>query len=136
MQVFGLPGHVIRNGRAASRLLDAKPHDEAARRRDAVARWRRAMSDGLNAGQAAKAVGVSRSTLYRWEKDAEPKSRRPRRPRRPRWSPELACAVEAARADNPMWGKRKIEVLLRRQGFRPASPPSAASWPRWSDAAS
>ena len=56
MQVFGLPGHVIRNGRAASRLLDAKPHDEAARRRDAVARWRRAMSDGLNAGQAAKAV--------------------------------------------------------------------------------
>jgi DNA-binding XRE family transcriptional regulator len=75
------------------------------------------MSDGLNAGQAAKAVGVSRSTLYRWEKDAEPKSRRPRRPRRPRWSPELACAVEAARADNPMWGKRKIEVLLRRQGL-------------------
>ena len=37
MQVFGLPGHVIRNGRAATRLLDAKPHEEAARRRDALA---------------------------------------------------------------------------------------------------
>ena len=31
MQVFGLPGHVIRKGRAASRLLDAKtPNIEAA----------------------------------------------------------------------------------------------------------
>jgi hypothetical protein len=33
MQVFGLPGHLIRNGRAASRLLDAQTPDiEAARR--------------------------------------------------------------------------------------------------------
>ena len=117
MQVFGLPGHVIRNGRAASRLLDAKPHDEAARRRDAVVRWRRARADGLNVEQAARAVGVARSTLYRWEKDAELKSRRPRRPRKPEWSRELARAVEASRADNPMWGKRKIAVLLRREGF-------------------
>ena len=118
MQVFGLPGHVIRNGRAASRLLDAKPDNEAARRREAVARWRRAQADGLTAEKAARAVGVARSTLYRWEKDAEPKSRKPHRPRRPQWSRELARAVEAARADNPMWGKRKIAVLLRREGFQ------------------
>ena len=39
MQVFGLPGHVIKNGRAASRLLAAQTPDiEAARRRDAVHR--------------------------------------------------------------------------------------------------
>ena len=118
MQVFGLPGHIIRNGRAASRLLDAQTPDiEAARRRDAVARWRRACADGLTVDQAAAAVGVPRATLYRWEKDARPKSRRPHRVRGKSWSPALARAVEAARADNPMWGKRKIAVLMRREGF-------------------
>lgn len=118
MQVFGLPRRVIGNGQAASRLLDAKtPNIEAARRRDAVARWRRAIADGLAADRAAKAVGVPRSTLYRWEKAPEPKSRRPKRPRQPKWPPALAEAVEALRGDNPMWGKRKIAALLRRQGF-------------------
>jgi len=119
MQVFGLPRHIIRNGRVASRLLDAKTPDiEAARRRDAVARWRRAMADGLTSAQAAQAVGVARANLYRWEKDATPASRRPRNPRKPEWTRELAQAVEAARADNPMWGKRKIAVLMRREGFQ------------------
>ena len=44
MQVFGLPGHIIRNARGASR---------------------RAMAQGLTGEQAAKAVGFPRSTLYR-----------------------------------------------------------------------
>ena len=118
MQVFGLPGHVIRKGRAASRLLDAQTSDlEAAGRRDAVARWRRAMCDGLSAQKAARAIGVPRATLYRREKRPEPASRRPKTPRKPQWSRELARAVEAARLDNPMWGKRKIAVLMRREGF-------------------
>jgi putative transposase len=118
MQVFGLPSHIIRNGRAASRLLAAKTPDiEAARRRDAVGRWRGAMAAGLSARQAAKAVGVSRATLYRWEKKPELLSRRPHHPRRRQWTAELARAVEDLRNDNPMWGKRKIAILLRRQGF-------------------
>jgi hypothetical protein len=51
MQVFGLPGHAIRNAGRASRLLGAKtPNIEGETRRDAVARWRRAMRDGLDAG--------------------------------------------------------------------------------------
>src|SRR5579871_5265947 len=102
MQVRGLPGQVIRNGRAASRLLDAKTPDiEAARRRDAVARWRRAKANGLTADEAAHAVGVPRSTLYRWEKDATPKSRRPRRVRPKTWTPALRQAVERLRQDFP-----------------------------------
>jgi transposase InsO family protein len=118
MQVFGLPGHVIRNGRAASRLIDAKaPHSEAAIRRDAVARWRRAIADGLTAEQAARAVGYPRSTLYRWQKHPEPGSRRPRRMRGRTWSPELVLAVERLRHDQPMWGKAKIGPILRGQGF-------------------
>lgn len=118
MQVFGLPSQIIRNGRAASRLLAAKtPTIEAARRGDAVQRWRRAMADGLSAERAAKAVGVPRATLYRWEKKHEPLSRRPHRPRERQWTSELARAVEDLRNDNPMWGKRKIAVLLRREGL-------------------
>jgi putative transposase len=118
MQVFGLPGHIIRNGRSASRLLAAQtPHIEAARRRDAVARWRRAMADGLTASQAAKAVGAPRASLYRWQARAEPLSRRPRRARRPGFTPALAAAVERLRLDFPMWGREKLGPLLRQDGF-------------------
>ena len=118
MQVFGLPGHIIRNGRAASRLLHAKTPDiEAARRRDAVARWRRAMANGLTSAQAALAVGEARANLYRWRKNPAPASRRPHKPRQPQWTRELAQAVEAVRLDNPMWGKRKIADVLRREGL-------------------
>ena len=118
MRVFGLPRQIIRDGRAASRHLDAKtPKIEAARRRDAPARWRRAMNDGLSAEHAARAVGIPRSTLYRWEKDATPKSRRPRRVRLRTWTPALRQAVERLRQDFPMWGRAKIGPLVRAQGF-------------------
>ncbi len=118
MQVCGPPREIIRNGRAASRLLDAKtPNIEAARRRDAVARWLRARGDGLNAEQAARAVGVPRSTLYRWEKDAAPKSRRPHRVRTKTWTPEMRRAAERLRQDFPMWGRAKLGPLMRAEGF-------------------
>ncbi len=118
MQVFGLPGHIIRSARGASRLLAAQtPNIEAARRRDALARWRKAMAQGLNADQAAQAVGVPRSTLYRWEERAEPASRRPRRMRQQKRPQGLAAAVERLRLDHPMWGKEKLGPILRDQGF-------------------
>jgi DNA-binding XRE family transcriptional regulator len=119
MQVFGLPGHVIRNARAASRLLAAQsPDNEAARRRDAVARWQQARRDGLTAEQAARAVGVSRATLYRWQKNPTPRSRRPKRLRKPAWTPDLVCAVQRLREDFPVWGKAPMG---RRQDRAPAA---------------
>jgi hypothetical protein len=57
----------------------------------------------------AKAVGVARSTPYRWEKQAAPKSRCPRRARLKTWTPELRQAVERLRRDFPMWGRAKLE---------------------------
>ena len=66
MQVFGLPGHLIRSARAASRLLAAKtPNIEVERRRDAVARWLAPRANGLISEEAA-AGGAPRSTLGRW----------------------------------------------------------------------
>ncbi|KAB2869140.1 MAG: hypothetical protein F9K43_11755, partial [Bauldia sp.] len=70
MQVFGLPGHAIRNGKA-------------------VERWRSAMAKGLSAEDAAKAVGHPRATLYRWRKQPFPGSRRPHRLRLRSWSSDL-----------------------------------------------
>src|SRR5881296_1520592 len=59
MQVFGLPGYIIRTARVASRLIDAKTPDIAvAIRRDALGRWYRARQQGLSANAAAQAVGV------------------------------------------------------------------------------
>lgn len=118
MQVFGLPRQVIRNGRVASRLIGAKTSDIAATmRRDAVMRWRRAMRSGLGAEEAARAVGVPRATLYRWEQDPRPRSRRPHRMRAKSWSSELVRAVERLRDDYPMWGRAKIGPLVRLEGF-------------------
>lgn len=118
MQIFGLPGHIIRNAQAASRLVAAKrPDIEAQRRRDAVARWRRAIAGGLSAAAAADAVGVPRATLYRWEKQPESRSRRPRRLRAKGWTPALVEEVERLRLDYPMWGRAKLGPLIRAQGF-------------------
>ena len=120
MQTFGLHGHVTRGAALASRLGGAE-RSEAAPRRDALERWRQARADGLTARAAANAVGVPRSTLYRWQRLADrnrldPCSRRPHTLRRPAWSAALVAAVQEIRADYPMWGKAKIAVLLRRHG--------------------
>jgi putative transposase len=117
MQVFGLPGHIIRGGKLSSRIAAQSPDNEAAIRRAAVARWRQAMADGLSADRAAKAVGHSRASLYRWRKQPQLRSRRPRRLRAKTWTPQLVRAVEALRLDYPMWGKAKLGPLLRAQGF-------------------
>src|SRR5262245_1970789 len=75
------------------------------------------MSQGLSADEAAKALGHSRATLYRWEKQPEPKSRRPHRPRQSRSTSQQVQSVEEMRRRYPMWGRRKIAVLLRREGI-------------------
>ena len=69
--------------------------------------------------------GISRATLYRWVKGYRPKdlsslkehSRRPRHVRKPEWSRDLAQAVKDLREQYPRWGKDKLVVLLRRDGW-------------------
>ncbi len=116
MQVRGLPRQFTRGARLASRLCAAQ-RSEAAQRRDIVRRWRATMAAGLTAEQAAQAVGVPRTTLYRWRQRPERRSTRPLRLRTPAWSPELVAAVRDIRTEFSMWGKAKITVILRRQGF-------------------
>ena len=116
MKVFSLQAPIYRGAWLSSRLT-AQTSQLAAVRRDALERWRRARSRGLSAEEAARAVGASRASLYRWEKRLEPRSRRPHRQRQPTWTSALMRKIERLRADHPIWGKRKLAVLLRREGI-------------------
>lgn len=75
------------------------------------------MRDGLTIKDAARAVGHSLAKLYRWEKQAQAKSKRPKSTRKTTWATELVQAVEDLRLDEPMWGRAKIAVKLRDLGF-------------------
>ena len=67
MKVFGLQAPIYRGAWLSSRLT-VQTSQLAAVRRDALERWRRARSRGLSAEEAARALGASRASLYRWEK--------------------------------------------------------------------
>ncbi len=70
--------------------------------------------------------GISRATLYRWVgrfdsrdlRSLSEQSRRPKRLRKPKWSFELLKEVKQLRRQYPRWGKDKLVVLLRDQGWK------------------
>ena len=120
--VVGLPRPSYQLGKTARG--DLTP--EAQERMRWVCCWQTPRQQGLSGSAAAQALGLPRSTLYRWHKalrDEGPaglrsKSRRPRRVRRPTWSVELSEAVQELRERFPRWGKDKLVVVLRRRGWQ------------------
>jgi transposase InsO family protein len=80
---------------------------------------------GVSWAEAARILGVSRASLYRWERrlereglrGLEERSRRPKRVRRPLWSEDLVGAVQRLREKYPRWGKETLAVLLKREGY-------------------
>lgn len=120
MKVFGLEGDVYRLARLAGRPVPevAQARFELVRRVDGL------RAKGLTVAVALAPVGLSRASYYRWRREARggierlvPRSRRPHRLRRPSWQPALVEAVERLRQDFPMWGRAKLVVLLRAEGF-------------------
>jgi putative transposase len=69
--------------------------------------------------------GISPQTFYRWLKRYDPKhprtletrSCRPRKVRQPTYTLEQIEAVRQARERYPRWGKDKLAVVLRREGY-------------------
>ena len=122
MRIVGLPKAFYHFGRGAPPSLSAKAQDRFRWLRC----WQALRQQGLSSIQAGEVVGLPRSTLYRWQKELkdqgpaalEPKSRKPRRRRQPTWSPKLAEAVLNLREQWPRWGKDKLVVLLRREGWQ------------------
>jgi putative transposase len=122
MRVFGLPGVIGR----VSKLGYAGLSNDARERLRYVSYFRSLRQKEMSASEASAFLGVSRATLYRWEKrlreeglkGLEDKSHRPRRTRRPTWTPELSQSVLTLREQYPRWGKDKLVVLLRREGWQ------------------
>ena len=87
--------------------------------------WRAIRAEGATATRAANILRVPRANLYRWEarlnerglRGLEPGSRRPRNSRKPQRDPALVKAVLALRKKPPCYGKDKIAVELRKDGW-------------------
>ena len=131
MQVFGLPGHVIRNAARASRLLSS-PGAETARRADLVRRWRRACL--WNRRRAPSAFRCRRCAAGKNGRSGSPPARSAAAGQLRRG---LEGRVRELRKRFPAWGRGKIAAVLRREGIRvsDATGPSAiwsaeAAWPR------
>jgi len=122
MRVFGLPGTLYQ----VSGLPPAHLSARAKEHWRYLSCWQVLRKQGLSSTDASEAVGVARSTLYRWQRDLkehgpwglEARSRRPRRGRQSTWTPELANTVLQLREQYPRWGKDKLVVLLGRQGWQ------------------
>ena len=81
---------------------------------------------GRNAALTCRRFGISRDTFYRWLRrfeeygpgGLENGSHRPRHVRTPTWTKGLENAVLELRRLTPGWGKDKLVVLLRDQGWQ------------------
>ncbi len=70
-------------------------------------------------------MGISPQAFYRWKRRYDPKhiesledlTHRPEHLRQPGYSLELVEAVLRLREEYPRWGKDKLVILLRREGF-------------------
>jgi putative transposase len=121
MRVFGLERGFQRCSWLGIALLSPRAQQRARLLQGLEALLRR----GVGAREAAEILGVSKATLYRWRRRLmrqgpsalEPGSRRPHHLRRPQWPAPLVARVLALRKAYPAWGKAKIVVLLRREGF-------------------
>jgi len=80
---------------------------------------------GRNAALTCRDFGISRQTFYRWKRRYDPHnlrtledgSHRPHRRRQPTWTAAQAERVRRLREQYPRWGKDKLAVLLRREGW-------------------
>jgi putative transposase len=121
MRVVGLPKVFYQLARHRPAELSPVAHD---RLRWLLA-WQALREAGVSGTAASQRLALSRPTLYRWLRQLqqqgvaglEPRSRRPHRRRQPTWSVELAEAVRELRERHPRWGKDKLVVLLRREGW-------------------
>jgi len=122
MRVVGLPNpfyHLYRH-------LPPDLSEKAEERIRWLSCWLTLREEGLASTRASLTLSLPRSTLYRWlrrlkeqgPRGLEGESRRPKRRRQPTWSLELAQKVLSLREQYPRWGKDKLVILLRREGFK------------------
>ena len=80
---------------------------------------------GRKVAWTCRYFGISRQTFYRWQRGYDPqdlstledRSHRPHRRRHLTWTVAQAERVRHLREQYPRWGKDKLAVLLRREGW-------------------
>lgn len=80
---------------------------------------------GRNARLTCRHFGISPQTFYRWKRRYDPKnlrtlegrSSRPKQCRVPEYKTDLVMALQRLREAYPRWGKDKLVVLLRQEGY-------------------
>jgi len=121
---MSISGQVVPGGNTVLRLIGPSLSREARRR----LRW---MEFYLAHGRAVRLTcrhfGISSATFYRWWQRYDPRrlqsledhhrTRRPRHVREPQTPPALVSRIRAVREQFPRWGKAKLAVLLRREGW-------------------
>ncbi|MFH1486282.1 MAG: helix-turn-helix domain-containing protein, partial [Chloroflexota bacterium] len=78
-----------------------------------------------NARLTCRYFGISPQTFYRWKRrfnrydlsSLEDRSKKPKKLRQATWSPELVEEALRLRGQYPRWGKDKLVVLLRDEGY-------------------
>jgi len=86
-------------------------------------------SHNQNARLTCRYFGISPQSFYRWKRRYDPghtesledHSHRPSHVRQPTYSVKLVEAVLRLRGEYPRWGKDKLVILLRREGFAPSA---------------
>ncbi len=97
---------------------------EAAERLRKLECFEKLLAEGCRLDTALSVIGWSRATCYRWRKrdqqqgvrGLESKSRRPHRVSTARWTPADEAAVRRMREKYPFFGKRRLKVVLERDG--------------------
>ena len=97
---------------------------EATERLGKLESYQKLRAEGCRPATALSVIGWSRATYYRWRKrywrrgvrGLESKSRRPHRVSTARWTPADEAAVRRMREKYPFFGKRRLKVMLERDG--------------------
>ena len=119
MQIISLRTRSYRSWK----INDRPVNKTAQERHKKIEQFIQLRSEGCCEATALAVIGIKRSTLYRWKRlyeqrgdpGLEPGSKRPHKKREAMWSPELERKVLHYRKRYPLWGKKKIATLLRRE---------------------
>ncbi len=120
--VYGKPLH-FHGAYPEVGVSSRRPPSRQARRRFECLQWHAA--HGGNISLTCRHFGISRPSFYRWWErykraglpGLEDGSHRPHRVARPAWTTEQVIAVRTLREQYPCMGKRKLAVLLARDGI-------------------
>ena len=116
--------HALRIKSYRSFRVDDSTPQAALERLHKLESYRALRSEGCCEATALRAIGFSRAAYYRWQaryracgvQGLISRSRRPRRTHRPRWSRAQEKAAYAMRRRYPFMGKRRLRVMLARDG--------------------